>query len=315
MNRGEPWSLPIAVAIIAVSAVVCAGLILALRPLLLRYALARPNARSSHVVPTPQGGGIAVVLAILIVILVATRLIPALDIHQLGPLLAAAVLLAVVGAIDDVATTPPFPRLIMQFVAVAAVVGLLPGEIRILSSLPLLLERALLVVGGVWAVNLTNFMDGIDWMTVAEVVPVAGGVAVLGALGTASASTCVVALALFGAIIGFAPFNRPVAKLFLGDVGSLPLGLFLFWLMVQIASQGLLTAALLLPLYYIADATITLIERAARGENVIEAHRTHFYQRATAHGWSVHQVVARIFAVNILLVALALAAALFQSTA
>ena len=70
-----------------------------------------------------------------------------------------------------------------------------------------------------------------------------------------------IALALFGAMLGFAPFNRPVAKLFLGDGGSLPIGLVLGWLLLQLAGNGHLAAALLLPLYYVADATITLLRR------------------------------------------------------
>jgi UDP-N-acetylmuramyl pentapeptide phosphotransferase/UDP-N-acetylglucosamine-1-phosphate transferase len=313
MNSGEPSVLPSVIVISAVAAVVCAGLIVALRPLLARYALARPNARSSHVTPTPQGGGIAVVLATLVSVLVATIFVPAFDIRTLGPVLAAAILLAVVGAIDDFTTTPPLPRLIMQFVAVAAVVGLLPGESRVVPAIPMILERALLVLAGVWAVNLTNFMDGIDWMTVAEVVPLTGGVVILSMTGAVSSSGFILALALLGAIIGFAPFNRPVARLFLGDVGSLPIGLLLFWLMLDLAAGGSVAAALLLPLYYLGDATITLLERAARGENIIEAHRTHFYQRATAHGWSVRDVVARVFAVNLVLVALALVSAATKS--
>ena len=83
-----------------------------------------------------------------------------------------------------------------------------------------------------------NFMDGIDWMTVAEVVPVSAGVVLLGAIGTAPPLAVLVALAMLGAIIGFAPFNRPVARLFLGDVGSLPIGLLLGWLMLLLAGRA-----------------------------------------------------------------------------
>ena len=140
---------------------------------------------------------------------------------------------------------------------------------------------------GVWAVNLTNFMDGIDWITVAEVVPVTAGLTLFGLMEALPQSAFVVALALLGATLGFAPFNRPVARLFLGDVGSLPVGLLLFWLLVTLAGRGFVIAALLLPLYYLADATITLIRRASRGENVFEAHRSHFYQHATKAGWPV----------------------------
>ena len=159
----------------------------------------------------------------------------------------------------------------------------------------------------VWFVNLTNFMDGIDWMTVAETVPITGAIVLLGLLGAVSALPMLVALALLGAMLGFAPFNRPVAKLFLGDVGSLPIGL----------AAGLAAAArggaaaisrrrCILPLYYLADATLTLGRRLANGERVWQAHRSHFYQRALDRGFSVTEVVARVLLVNCALVALAL---------
>src|SRR5262245_40165172 len=105
--------------IVALAALASAALILVLRPVLLRYALARPNARSSHVVPTPQGGGIAVMLAFLLATGAGMSLLPETLRGDLVTLLAAVVLLAVVGAVDDIVTTPPLPRLIMQFVAVA----------------------------------------------------------------------------------------------------------------------------------------------------------------------------------------------------
>ncbi|MBV9234405.1 MAG: glycosyltransferase family 4 protein [Xanthobacteraceae bacterium] len=296
-----------ALMIIALAAGLGAGMIWLLHPLLVRYALARPNARSSHVVPTPQGGGIGVVAATVAATLIGAALIGGIDARTMT-VFAAAVLLAVIGAVDDIITMRALPRLFVQFIAVGAVVSLLPAELR-LTPLPMILERAVLTVLGVWAVNLTNFMDGIDWMTVAEVVPITAGLAVFGALGALPASAFVIALALLGAILGFAPYNRPVARLFLGDVGSLPIGLLLFWLLVLLAGRGYVIAALLLPLYYLADATITLARRARHGENVFEAHRSHFYQHATKAGWPVVSVIARVFAVNIGLVALALLSA------
>src|SRR6185295_10786311 len=126
------------------------------------------------------------------------------------------------GAIDDVRGLAPLPRLIVQCAAVAAVLAYLPAELRIAPMLPSLVERVGLFVGCVWFVNLTNFMDGIDWMTVAETVPVAGAIGILGLLGVVPPLPTLLAIALFGAMLGFAPFNKPVARLFLGDVGSLP---------------------------------------------------------------------------------------------
>ncbi len=97
-----------------------------------------------------------------------------------------------------------------------------------------------------------------------------------------------------------------MAKLFLGDVGSLPAGLLVAWLLLELAAVGHLAAALILPLYYLADATITLAGRIARGEPFWQAHRMHFYQRATDRGFTVPQVVSRVFLVNLALVAMAL---------
>ena len=114
--------------------------------------------------------------------------------------------------------------------------------------------------------NLVNFMDGIDWMTVAEVVPLTVGTHHFRIDGCTSREATLVALTLCGAMIGFAPFNRPVAQLFLGDVGSLPIGLLLGWLLILLAGGGHFAAALLLPLYYLADATITLLRRLVEGE-------------------------------------------------
>jgi UDP-N-acetylmuramyl pentapeptide phosphotransferase/UDP-N-acetylglucosamine-1-phosphate transferase len=139
------------------------------------------------------------------------------------------------------------------------------------------------------------------------------GLALFGLVGALPASAFAIALALLGAMLGFAPFNRPAARLFLGDVGSLPIGLLLFWVLVILAGRGYVFAALLLPLYYLADATITLARRASRGENVFEAHRSHFYQHATKAGWPVISVIARVLTVNLALMALALLSATMRA--
>jgi UDP-N-acetylmuramyl pentapeptide phosphotransferase/UDP-N-acetylglucosamine-1-phosphate transferase len=217
---------------------------------------------------------------------------------------AAAVALALTGAVDDIRPLPAGPRLLLQTLAVGAVVWV--SDARILpEAIPLSLERAFLVIGGVWFVNLVNFMDGIDWITVAEMVPMTAAVAMLAAVAGAPILVSIAALALCGALLGFAPFNKPVARLFLGDVGSLPIGLLVGWMLLQLAGTGALAAALLLPLYYLMDATITLLLRLSRREKVWEAHRSHFYQQATDNGFSVLQVNAHVFGLNLVLAGLA----------
>ena len=170
---------------------------------------------------------------------------------------------------------------------------------------PMPLIQGLLLVGCLWFVNLTNFMDGVDLITAAEVVPITAALAALGATSGLPTYGVVLAIALCGAMIGFAPFNKPVAKLFLGDVGSLPIGLLLACLLVLLAGSGHLAAAILLPLYYLADATITLLRRLMNGERVWEAHRSHFYQRAMAGGFKVIEIVTLVFAANVILALLA----------
>ncbi|HLZ03190.1 MAG TPA: glycosyltransferase family 4 protein [Bradyrhizobium sp.] len=285
------------------AALICAALVVLLRPLLHRYALARPNARSSHKVPTPQGAGIAVIAATLLVAGLCTRLNgSAIPVALVG----ATVFIALVGFADDIRPIPVVPRLLLQATAVGAVLWAAPAAMRLEPWLPLAVERTMLLIAGLWFVNLVNFMDGLDLMTAAETVPVTGALILFGWLGDHPLPPTIIAAALCGAMIGFAPFNRPVAKVFLGDVGSLPIGLLLGWCLLQLAWHHYIAAALLLPLYYLGDATLTLLRRMARGEPFWAAHRTHFYQRATDNGIAVSRIVAEVFALNIVLAALAM---------
>ena len=296
------------------SALVSVVLIWLLHPLLKRHALAHPNVRSSHKTPTPQGGGIAVIAATVGVVVACVLFgVPGLGGQALWLVLAATVFIALVGAIDDIRPIAVMPRLILQVAGVAIVLAALPVDLRVVPLLPYWLERALLGLAILWFVNLVNFMDGIDWMTVAEVAPLTSGLVLFGLMAALSREATIVALALCGAVIGFAPCNRPVARLFLGDVGSLPIGLLLGWLLVVLAGTGHFAAALLLPLYYLADATITLLRRLANGEPILQAHRSHFYQRAMDGGFSIYQVVGRVFLLNIALIGLAVTTLLTTS--
>jgi UDP-N-acetylmuramyl pentapeptide phosphotransferase/UDP-N-acetylglucosamine-1-phosphate transferase len=300
---------------VVAAAVLSAGIIWAIRPWLLRHALAKPNARSSHRVPTPQGAGIGVIGATLLVAgAIAVAYADAANLNVAVVVFAASLFIAMVGFADDIKSIPVLPRLMLQAVAVGAILFTVPGEIRIVPACPLWIERGLLLLAGLWFVNLVNFMDGLDWMTAAEVVPITGAMVILGLFGEFPVPATIVAAALGGAMVGFAPFNRPVAKVFLGDVGSLPIGLLLGWCLLQLAWHQHIVAALLLPLYYLLDATVTLVRRVARGEPFWTAHRSHFYQRATDNGFTVLHVVSEVFALNIGLAVLAITSIMAQST-
>ncbi|RTE95111.1 glycosyltransferase family 4 protein [Bradyrhizobium sp. LVM 105] len=288
---------------VAIAALISALVTWTSRPLLQRYALARPNARSSHRIPTPQGAGIAVIAATLIV---ASLWGASANVAIPPALVAATVVIALVGFADDIVSLPVLVRLVLQAACVGAVVFTAPETARIVPALPLALERGLVLLAGVWFVNLVNFMDGLDLMTVAEVVPVTAALLLLGWLGDLSWPVGLLAAALCGAMLGFAPFNRPVARVFLGDVGSLPIGLLLGWCLLELAWHGQPAAALLLPAYYLADSTITLLRRIVRREPFWSAHRTHFYQRATDNGFTVPRVIGEVFALNLVLALLAI---------
>jgi UDP-N-acetylmuramyl pentapeptide phosphotransferase/UDP-N-acetylglucosamine-1-phosphate transferase len=293
---------------VIVAAALCAALIVLLRPWLLRHALAKPNARSSHCEPTPQGGGVAVIAATIVVTVAGAGALGEMSSAaavEVLTVLAAAALITVVGGVDDLRPMSVAPRLVLQVLAIAIAIAAMPTDLRLIPLVPWWAERLCLLVALVWFVNLVNFMDGIDWMTVAEVVPLTASVILLDQQAAVPSTATILALALLGAMLGFAPFNKPVAKIFLGDVGSLPIGLLLGWLLLRLARDGQPAAAFLLPLYYLADASVTLIRRVAAGEPFWQAHRSHFYQRACDLGLRVPDIVQRVFLTNVALAGLA----------
>ena len=234
-----------------------------------------PDSRSSHVRPTPTAGGVGIVVGVAAGALMASLLDMVV--------LAAALLLAVVGLIDDVRPLSARLRLAVH-VAVCAVPLWWP---QALPSAPWLL------LCGVWWINLFNFMDGIDGLAGMQAVFIA---VVAACLGSGGALFWVIA----ASAAGFLLYNRPPAKIFMGDVGST----FLAFVLFVAGMQQLRTHALpfctwpLLGAVFIVDATVTLLQRRRRGLH--GAHRTHVYQRL-ARRWGSHRSVTLAYAgVNLL---------------
>jgi UDP-N-acetylmuramyl pentapeptide phosphotransferase/UDP-N-acetylglucosamine-1-phosphate transferase len=298
--------------VLAIAVIIAAGIAAclgtrALIPLLRRAAvLDRPNERSSHVIPTPRGGGIAVIGASLAawLVLVAAGAAPL----SLLAVIAAAAALAAISWLDDLRDLSPALRLGVQCAAVSlGVVAALPEGAVFQGWLPAPLDRAAVALLWLWFVNLYNFMDGIDGMAGGETAAIGLGLALLAAIGVGHdprlASLAVPAAAIAAAAIGFLVWNWAPARIFLGDVGSVPLGYLLGFLLLAAAAQGYWTIALILPLYFLADATITLLRRLLRGERVWLPHREHFYQQAVRRGGSHAAVVRRVLAANAVLIA------------
>ena len=260
------------------------GLTFALR----RYALARslmdvPNARSSHTVPTPRGGGVAIVLVFLAAISVQA-LTGALETRLWLALLGSGALVAVVGFLDDHNHIAARWRLLGHFAASAwalLCLGGMPGVIGAVDGLTALwwLFGLLYLV---WMLNLYNFMDGIDGIASVEAVCVCAGICLVYALGGDAPLMLLPAL-LGAAVLGFLLWNWPPAKIFMGDAGSGFLGLMLAVLSVQAAwvKTEYFWAWVILLGVFVVDATFTLLRRLLRGDKVYQAHRSHAYQYAS----------------------------------
>lgn len=295
MLTGWPWVAAVVATAFVLSWI---GTRLALGWLQRRALLDQPNERSSHVRPTPRGGGLGVVPAILLV-WVAAALLQADFNANLGLLVLATALLFCISFRDDVKSLAPLPRLIAQIVAAAmALPWLVQAGPVFQGFLPVWLDAALAMLVLVGFVNFFNFMDGIDGISGVEAgsIGLGGGLLFLlagmaGQLGPQGAAATALGLALFGGALGFLAWNWHPAKLFLGDVGSVPLGYLTGLLCLTLAGAGYWVPALLLPAYYLADAGLTLCARILRGERITQAHRSHFYQRA-ARGGAGHAKVA-----------------------
>jgi len=214
--------------------------------------------------------------------------------------------LALLSFVDDLRGLPVAARLAAHFVAALVALALFPRDGLVFQGLlPLPLDRAAAALLWVWFVNLYNFMDGIDGITGVETVCIGLGVAIVSLVsGHDFAALALVPVAV---ALGFLRFNWQPASVFLGDAGSVPLGYVMGWLLLVLARDGLWAPALILPLYYLADATVTLVRRARRGEALWRAHRDHFYQRAVRG--NDHAAVARlVLAGDAVLAALALLA-------
>ncbi|CAO3443752.1 Undecaprenyl-phosphate alpha-N-acetylglucosaminyl 1-phosphate transferase (EC 2.7.8.33) [Azospirillum argentinense] len=268
--------------------------------------LDHPNDRSSHSIPTPRGGGWGVMLTLLPAwAIIATT---ADDPQRALPILVGAMALMAVSWMDDRRGLGPAPRFLAQIAAVVAGLSALPGDGLVFQGLlPFWADRLVAAVGWLWFVNLFNFMDGIDGLAGGEAASIGGGLALVAALAGLDPALALYGLAAAGAALGFLMWNWHPAKLFMGDVGSVPLGFTLGWLLLALAASGLWMAALLIPAYFLADATFTLLRRLVEGKKVWQAHREHFYQKATQRGRSHAQVVRLVLALNAALLLLAAA--------
>jgi len=242
-----------------------------LLPATQRWFLDHPNQRSLHVSPVPRTGGLGLVPAVVVALLLAGGL-------KLVAALAAA--LMVLSVVDDWRHLSAAVRLLAHLAAA------LLFTLLALQGQPLAVLVAL-TLAVAWMINLYNFMDGADGL--------AGGMALIGfsiyGLAAATSGQTGFALANFSvaaAAGAFLIFNFPPARMFLGDAGSIPLGFLAAALGLVGWRDGVwplwFPVAVFAP--FVVDASVTLLQRAVRGERVWQAHRSHYYQRLILMGWS-----------------------------
>jgi UDP-N-acetylmuramyl pentapeptide phosphotransferase/UDP-N-acetylglucosamine-1-phosphate transferase len=257
-------------------------------------AIDNPNARSSHSVPIVRGGGVAVILALL----AGMVLMGKLHFAESITIMLAVLGLALVSFIDDLKSVGPAIRfgchLAVALVVIAAL-NLAPARVgftvETLYAVPVMLAWPLAVLWIAGYTNAFNFMDGINGIAGGQAAITGIGMALLSALASGQWSVvCLPALwslALAGAALGFLPHNFPRARMFMGDVGSAPIGFLLAVLTLWLAKTvgwWLLVPLALLHANFVLDTGFTLVRRILKGERWYEPHREHFYQRLIRSG-------------------------------
>ena len=297
------WLLPVA-----------AGISFFITGVVRHYAMARhlmdiPNERSSHSVPTPRGGGVAIVLTFLAALPIFAA-IHSFPWAMIVAIIGAGATVAVIGFLDDHGHVAARWRLLGHFAAAIWALlwlgGLPPLDLIGISVDLGWLGHALAVLYLVWLLNLYNFMDGIDGIASVEAICVClGGALLLAMLNLSHSSQALdwfIPLLLAFAVLGFLFWNFPSARIFMGDAGSGFLGISLGVLSLQaaLAAPQLLWSWLIMLGVFVVDATWTLLRRLLQGEKVYEAHRSHAYQQASRRFGKHVPITLSVMGINLL---------------
>lgn len=265
--------------------------------------IAKSNNRSSHEGFLAFGGG-----APLIIITLGMWLFFSKSFDELGfSVLLSAAILAIISAIDDIKPISSSIRIIFHIIAISICLYFLPIESRVFPvDLPIIIDRLLVGLFWLWFINLFNFMDGIDGLAASETFTISFGIILIAIFFIYPEHLLILSFCLSGAVLGFLPWNWHRAKIMLGDMGSIPIGFLLGFLLINLAIEGYFLAMVILPSYFVADASLTLIRRIVKGEKFWRPHRTHFYQLAVQSSKSHDKIVTKIILANIILIGAAL---------
>lgn len=266
--------------------------------------------RYVHKVPTPRGGGLAIYLVLITAwaIIVSRSPNPPIETRWI---LACSGVLAVLAWIDDLGNVSSILRLIVQIVTATIGTFLLTGPFPVFQGLlPSTLDTVATVFIWVGFTNLFNFTDGIDGNAATKGVVLGLGIFALAIFEVVPPGLGELGITVAAATFGFLLWNWDPARIFMGDVGTIPLGFLLGWLLLCLATQGQWAPALILPLIYLADSGLTYSRKIARGEKFWQPHRDLLYQRAAHQTDATHADVVKIILLgDIVLIGLAVLAA------
>ena len=276
-----------------------------------------PSSRSNHEQSMPKGGGIILIPTIIISISLYFFIENTINTKWIVFLLSI-FFLFLVSLIDDIKSLPASLRLIVHSLCVIISVYCMKDDIisfinnadiivklSISDSLLFYLLTALIIFSWLWLINLFNFMDGIDGLTALQMIFLALTVNIVSLMNFFDKDFQFLSLVIFSAFLAFFRLNKPSAKIFLGDSGSIPSGYIAGFILIEsLFKQGPFFSILIILMYFILDSTITLFIRSIKNNNIFTAHSDHFYQRMIRKGYSHHYVLRKILFLFIFLILL-----------
>ena len=253
-----------------------------------------PNKRSNHKKAIPIGGGIAIILTFLWILFFTFQ--NNINYEKIYYLVLSIIVISIISFIDDLKNLRIITRIPFHIIAI----------IFLIKSLLFLHDHlyTLIILGMVifLFINFYNFMDGIDGSASSEAIHIGVSIILLYIFDSSIPKELLaISLILVGASMGFIIFNWHPARIFLGDVGSIALGIIAAWLLLNLAFYKYVVAAIIIPLYYIADSTLTITKRLLQGKKIWQAHSEHFFQKAVRKGLSHAKVTRKIILTNFIL--------------
>ena len=273
-----------------------------------------PTHRSNHNIPTPKGAGLIVIPLVIFSTLSVFFFTNSLNLGWIIFIISIC-LLTIISFFDDLFNVSLIVRLIVQSLCVFVSIYFLFDQlslsdfyINIVSNINInkaFLDFCILVIVSafwMWIINLYNFMDGMDGITASQVCFFMLGVNILAVFGFLNFDLQLFSLIVFSVCLGFYSVNKPPAKIFLGDTGAIPLGYMVGLIIIKaLFFYNLFIPVLILSMYHIVDSTLTIVIRLMNGDNIFEAHSSHFYQKIIRSGFSHDYVLARIHYMNFIL--------------